>query len=42
MRDVDRGHDSHDVDADGEDDGDGGRDEVRDVGDSYDGEICRV
>ena len=39
MRDVDRGHDSLDEHADGEDDGNGGRDEVRDVSD---GEICRV
>ena len=42
MRDVDRGLDSHDEDADGEDDGDVGRDEVRDVSDSDDGEVCRV
>ena len=42
MRDVDRGHDSHDEDADGEDYGDSGRDEARYVSDSDDGEICRV
>ena len=42
MRYVDRGHGSHDEDADGEDYGDSGRDEARYVSDSDDGEICRV